>query len=121
MHAEPRLKSKIWAEALIRRARLQGAFAYLRHHGDDDAGIILVKTALMDGTALVWAPMRDEDFCLKWQVRSHEPQSEAEADTWIEQARTRDPDLWVIEIEDPKGRSFLLSEETMPLDQKHRI
>jgi len=111
MRPDPQLRSIIWAEALIRRARLGGAFAYLRHHGDDDAGIVLIKVALMDDTAMIWAPERDENYNRVWVAQSETPQSEAEADAWIERALQRDPDLWVVEIEDPKARHFLLPHE----------
>lgn len=113
----PELKTKLWAEALMRRARLGGAFAYLLHHGDDDAGIALIKVCLMDGRAMVWAPERDENYRRIWVPQSAQMQSESEADAWIARARRYDRDLWVIEVEDPKGRHFLLPEEHKPLDQ----
>lgn len=111
MRPDPQLRSQIWAEALIRRARFGGAFAYLRRHGDDDAGVVLIKIALMDGTAIIWAPERDENYNRVWVAQSETPQSEADADAWIERAQQRDPDLWVVEIEDPKARHFLLPDE----------
>ncbi len=111
------IKSSFWAEALIRRARLGGAFAYLRRHGDDDAGIVVLKIALMDGRAIVLMPERDENFSRIWVPQTKEAQTEAEADLWIEKAIHRDPDLWVVEIEDPQGRDFLLPEERPPLDE----
>ncbi len=105
------IKSSIWAEALIRRARIGGAFAYLRHHGDDDAGIVVIKVSMMDGRAIVLMPERDENFSRIWVQQSVEPQDEADAEDLIKKAQHRDPDLWVIEIEDPQARDFLLPEE----------
>jgi hypothetical protein len=117
VRTEPQLKAKIWAEALMRRARLSGAFAYLRHHGDDDAGVVLIKIALMDGRAMLWAPERNEHYQRKWVCQSQIAQSEADVDEQIERAMRRDPDLWVVEIEDPKARHFLLPNEFTPLDE----
>lgn len=116
MADEPQLKSRIWAEALIRRARLGGAFAYLRHHGDDDAGTVILKIARMDGRAVLWTPIRDEYYRRVWVPRTTSPQSEAEIDAALEKDLQRDPDLWVIEIEDREGRHFLLHDEFMDLD-----
>ncbi len=113
----PTLKTKFWAEALIRRARIGGAFAYLRHHGDDDAGVVLIKVSFMDGRALVWAPERDENYRRIWVPQTEAAQSEAEADTLIARLQGYDNDLWVIEIEDPQGRNFLLDDEHKPLDR----
>ncbi len=105
------LKSSIWAEALIRRARLGGAFAYLRHHGDDDAGAVFIKVTQMNGMARVLAPERDEHFRRIWVAQSPGAETEEQAEARLAQARRLDPDLWVIEIEDPQGRAFLLDDE----------
>ncbi len=116
MHIEPQLKSKIWADALIRRARSGDAFAYLRKHGDDDAGIVVIKVAYLNGKAMIWAPERDENYRRVWVAQLHIGESEEDADNWIEKALQRDPDLWVIEIEDRLGRHFLLPGEFSSLD-----
>jgi hypothetical protein len=107
----PQLKSRIWADALIRRARLGGAFAYVCHHGDDTAGMVAIKVSHMNGCAVLWLPERDEDYNRIWVAQSAAPQSEEEVDDWIRRTRQHDPDLWVIEIEDKKGRPFLLENE----------
>jgi len=111
---EPQLKSRIWADALIRRARQSGAFAYVCHHGDDTAGMVAIKVSHMNGHAVLWLPERDEDYNRIWAPQSAEPQSEAVIDNWIRKTRQHDPDLWVIEIEDTKGRPFLLENERAP-------
>ena len=105
------LKTSIWAEALIRRARLGGAFAYLRTHGDDDAGAVFIKVSLMNGKARVLAPERDEDCRRIWVDQGTGAEPEEQAEARLSSAQRLDPDLWVIEIEDPQGRDFLHRDE----------
>ena len=45
------LKTEIFVKAHIRRLELHGIPAYVIHHGDDDAGDLLVKLSTLDGQA----------------------------------------------------------------------
>lgn len=102
-----RIKTRFWVEALIRRAELGLAAAYVIRHGDEDAGIVLVKVALLDGTAQLYVPARDENGAPVWQCAREAPVEEAELDAYCSRRAERDPDLWLIEIEDRQGRHFL--------------
>lgn len=99
------LKTSIWAPALIRRAETQGAFAMVVHRGDPDAGAALIKVRTLDGMAVLYRSMRDMDGSRIWHPKG--PLDEGELDQDIRKAMVSDPDLWVIEIEDRKGRHFL--------------
>lgn len=100
-----RLKTSIWAPALIRRAQIAGAFAAVLHKGDPDAGAALVKVRLLDGRAVLYRPMQDMSGARKWLPKG--PVIEAEIDQDIARRVETDPDVWVIEIEDREGRHFL--------------
>jgi hypothetical protein len=102
-----RIKTRFWVEALIRRAELGLAAAYVIRHGDEDAGIVLVKVALLDGTARLYVPARDENGAPVWQCSRDAPVAEVEIDAYCSRRAERDPDLWLIEIEDREGRHFL--------------
>ena len=105
---EPRLKTSIWVAALIRRAELGGASAYVARKGEADAGAVLVKVALLDGRARVWSSTYGGDGHRRWmKATGAEFVAEADADAYIARARGRDSDLWVVEIEDRQGRNFL--------------
>jgi len=55
---------------------------------------------------------RDMNGKLGWMAAlKGELVEEAEADAYIERQVRNDPDLWVIEIEDPEGRRWFDGEE----------
>ena len=97
---EARLKSGIWIRSLIRRCDLAAIPVAVLARGDDDAGAILLKFNGRDAGCLVLGQARGKDGELLW-MRVTGPQSvtEADADAYIERQRRRDPDLWVVEIE----------------------
>lgn len=104
-----RLPTRLWADALIRRASIAGASAFVTQHGDDDRGDVLVKVARLDGTAAVYTPtmnLEGERVFLNLIVQGIGP-DEAGVDDYVRRARGRDSDLWIIEIEDREGRPFL--------------
>ena len=51
-----RLPARLWIDALIRRASLAGASAFVLQHGDEERGDVLIKVARLDGTAAAYAP-----------------------------------------------------------------
>ncbi len=109
------LKTWIWAQALIRRAQVLGAFATVARRGDSDAGAVLVKVAMMNGKAKLFAPAQDGEGERIWLNLSNGALGEEEAavDAYARKRADTDPDLWVIEIEDRHGRHFL----TEPVDR----
>lgn len=109
---EPRLKTSIWVSALIRRAEVNGASAFVARKGEPDAGAVIVKIALLDGTARVWSSSYGRDGNRRWvRATGADLVSDADAEAYVARARGRDTDLWVVEIEDRKGRDFLTEEK----------
>lgn len=109
---EPRLKTTIWVQALIRRAQLSGASAFVARKGEPDAGAVIVKIALLNGTARVWSSSYGSEGQRRWlRATGVEVVPDADAEAYVARARTRDSDLWVIEIEDREGRDFLTEEK----------
>ena len=101
-----RLTSDMWVSAYLMRLRAEAIPAFLICKGDATAGAVMVKLALMDGQAELWA--RRFDFMT--DTRAWEQAlagDEGEVDAFVTRERSRDPDLWVIEVEDPKGRTLL--------------
>lgn len=99
-----RLKTEIRAAALIRRAQSAGAFAAVLRRGDPDAGALWVITR--QGRKLM---RYSEQMAISGGRQWFEdgPFEEAELGLKTNKAVDRDPDLWVVEIEDTQGRTFL--------------
>lgn len=64
-------------------------------------GIVLQKISDMSGKCRLLIQQRDLDGKLTWvNALDCEIAEEREADSYIKRATARDPDLWVVEIED---------------------
>ncbi|OYW53066.1 MAG: GTP-binding protein Era [Rhodobacterales bacterium 12-65-15] len=101
-----RLATGIWVSAYLLRLRLADIPAYVTAKGDPTAGAVVVKLALLDGTARAYARQTDLSSDSRvWVVLAEGP--EVEVDALLARERARDRDLWLIEIEDRAGRSLL--------------
>lgn len=101
-----RLTSEFWVQAYLTRLRLYEIPAFVTVHGDDTGGAVLVKLNTLDGHARLYQRSFDLNSGLRnWAVLSEG--SEPDVDAAIERQKGFDPDLWVIEVEDRKGRHLL--------------
>ncbi|MBU6445505.1 MAG: DUF1491 family protein [Alphaproteobacteria bacterium] len=103
----PRLKAGIFVRALIRRAEVAGAAAYVAKKGAEEAGAVLIKIARLDGTCTVLSQARRGEGELIWLKPLGDNADEAAASAYFERQRKYDPDLWIVEIEDRQGRTFV--------------
>ena len=107
-----RLKSEIWVKAFLRRCTVNGAFAAVLRHGDDDAGAIFIKVLRGDGHAALFAPapsgLDDGDFARRFvPALAGKFVPDAEAQRVLDREAGFDSDLWIVEVEDREGRNFL--------------
>lgn len=103
---EPRLTADFWARAYLARLRLAGIPAFVVAHGDDTAGAVLVKLSTLDGQARLYRRIFDLAVGRRrWDLAAEG--DERTVDDILARERARDPDLWVIEVEDRAGRHLL--------------
>jgi hypothetical protein len=108
-----RLRSDIFAAALIRRAEAQGAVAMLRRRGAAEAGALFIKLDRLDGRAAVFGPAPQSEALpdgvdrLFSKVHADDFVDPAEAEARLKREIIFDPDLWIVEIEDRDGRVFV--------------
>lgn len=102
------LKARFWVDALRWRAESAGAAVYIGRRGDPDAGVVLVKVLLPQRLAQLYVPVRNMEGERLWtQPLGAEPSQEDAVAAYLERRVDRDPDLWVVEIDDREGRHFL--------------
>ena len=107
-----RLKSEIWVKAYLRRCQHEGVAAVLVRRGDADAGAIYIKVSRLDGTAALFGPapagleaVREDR---RWEpCLEREPVSEVDADAYLARQIAFDADIWVVSVDDRRGRHFL--------------
>ena len=106
MSTDGRLSTELWVSAHLRRCNDQGLFAAVLRKGDAWGGALIVKLNLLDGTFKLLNQTRDPDGNVAWLgVQQGALMSEIDASAYIERQVKRDPDLWVVEIEDKQGRN----------------
>ena len=102
---DSRLPTELWVMAHLRQLTVAGVPATVARKGEPTFGTLLLKINLLDGTCRVLSQARDIEGRLGWLAAlGGAPVPEADADAYIARAVGRDPDLWVVEIEDRKGR-----------------
>ena len=101
-----RLATHVWVSAYLTRLRLADIPAYVTAKGDPVSGAVVVKVATLDGRARAW--QRGYDLMADarvWMVLAEG--EEVDVDAGLRRQKLRDPDLWLIELEDRAGRTLL--------------
>ncbi|MHA1569359.1 MAG: DUF1491 family protein [Alphaproteobacteria bacterium] len=103
---EPRVKTEILVAAGIRHCERIFVTAVLRRRGDADAGALFIKVSRLDGTAAVFSRAQSFDGGTEWRRSTGEDWiSEEEVEKRLESEIRFDPDLWIVEVENPAGRN----------------
>ncbi len=103
----PRLTSGLLVSALVRRVSAAGGNAVVVARGDATAGSILlicldkgIRTAFRER-------LLGPDGSYSWAVVGPAPDADPdEVDAWHSRRRSRDPDLWIVELDIPNAERF---------------
>ena len=110
-----KLKARIRVQALIRAYDLHNTPCLVVAKGDRDGGTILIKLNHMNGQAVVFTEARTLDGDPAWRYGTgQDPIAECDADAYIARQRSIDPDVWVIEVEDPTAITRMI-EPILPI------
>ena len=104
----PRLKAGIFVRAVIRRAEVAGAQAFVVRKGAEEAGAIFFKIAKLDGTSTVLSQARRGEGDLVWMKPLGDAATDEACAKYFDKQLKFDPDIWIVEIEDRKGRAFVV-------------
>ncbi|WP_179956051.1 DUF1491 family protein [Pannonibacter tanglangensis] len=103
----PRLTSRFYVSALIRRVMGAGGFAAVTRKGAEEAGAIFVLVDRLDGTVDLFGPAPQAIFETTPEDRLFEPLiragARADATARLDREKRMDPDFWVVEIEHKGG------------------
>lgn len=106
-----RLKSAIWVSAFLRRAMVNGLFGAVVRKGAEEAGAVYVIVDHRDGTCHVFGPSpgasHDDEGERRWTIEAAPPSTPRDAMELLERRIRFDPDIWIVEVEDPKGTAGL--------------
>ena len=106
MFDDDRLPTHLWVSAHIRQLNNDGIPAMVLQKGERNSGTLMLKLNMFENGCRVLTQMRDIDGRMGWLAAfKGEAVEEPEAEAHIARATGRDPDLWVIEIEDRQGRN----------------
>ena len=102
MVMDAKLKPGIWVPAQVRLCDAKFLSAYVRKKGDPDGGAVLLRLDRLNGTSEVFTQARGLDGRLGWMRGVGDGAvPDAEVESYIQGELSFDPDLWVLEIEDP--------------------
>ena len=98
---EPRVRTALWVQAQLRVCDLGGIPFMVRRRGDPDAGAVVLLINRGTGGVTALSQTRDDHGRLAWlRPLGAGPAAETQIEDFVARTVKRDPDVWVIEVED---------------------
>lgn len=99
------LPTALMVDAVLRKCNAAAIPVYVARRGTD-GGTVLVKIVMRGQGCVLLNQARDMDGNAGWMaVFDDHPVDEKKADAYIQRSLARDPDVWVIEVEDASGQN----------------
>jgi hypothetical protein len=90
----------LWVQAQLRVCDRNSIPFIVRRKGDADAGALVLLVNRGSSGMLVLSQTRDNEGRLAWLQPLGTQTDEAKAEEFVNKTIKRDPDVWIIEIED---------------------
>jgi hypothetical protein len=101
---DDRLPTELWVSAGLHRCSLEAVPAVVIRKGERQSGMVILRIDQRDRGTIVLTQSRDLDENLVWfPANDGAAYTSAEANAYVDRAVSRDPDVWVIEIEHREG------------------
>lgn len=102
----------MWVAAYVRRCHIEGAYAVVQRRGASEAGAIFIVLDRLDNTRTLYAQapqslIPDDDTRDRLFVPVENVSDALAVSERLAREQKFDPDLWIVEVEDRKGRHFL--------------
>ena len=102
--SDDRPATDLLVSATIHIAAREGVPITVIHRGDPSSGTLILKINLLNGTARVLVEARYGDTRIWTPATLSDLMSDSAAEAYLSRQAGTDPDVWLIEIEDKKGR-----------------
>jgi hypothetical protein len=101
---DDRLPTELWVSAGLHRCSLEAVPAAVIRKGERQSGMVILKIDKRDRGTIILTQSRDLDGKLIWfPANNGAAYTSTEATTYVDRAISRDPDIWVIEVEHSEG------------------
>ncbi len=102
---EPRLLTRVWVQAQIRLCDRHFIQMMVVRRGDPDAGAVIVRLLGEAGSNLLLRRRTSLEGVAEWAAVPGEGEVDNQAaEDYLAREIERDRDLWILEVDDPKGR-----------------
>lgn len=108
--SSPRIPTHLWVEAKISELLSKGIGIYVLQKGERNDGTVLLKISNCRGKCKLLIQQRNFDSGeLEWiNALSDDVIEDIKADEYIKRSVNRDPDQWVVEVENPNMDNVFL-------------
>ena len=109
-----RLTTSILVSSALRQAQANGIFAAVLRQGDEQAGTIFVEVEIDSAQSSLYGRQVGFDGDYEWVCLTGEvPVSAADVAERLQKEIDRDPDCWIVCVQDPKGRNIFTIESDL--------